>query len=46
LAFHADQMTLRQPLAAGRRAALFRESIADKVERWTLGLAWAVMPAR
>ncbi|MEP7030022.1 MAG: leucyl/phenylalanyl-tRNA--protein transferase [Pseudolabrys sp.] len=29
-----------------RRAMLFRESLADVVERWVLGLAWAVKPPR
>ncbi len=29
-----------------RRAALFRESALDMIERWALGLAWALMPSR
>jgi leucyl/phenylalanyl-tRNA--protein transferase len=31
---------------ADRRAALFRESLADVAKRWALGLAWALMPSR
>ncbi|HEY2754381.1 MAG TPA: leucyl/phenylalanyl-tRNA--protein transferase [Pseudolabrys sp.] len=31
---------------AARRAELFRESLSDKAERWALGLAWGLMPAR
>jgi len=51
LAFHADRMTLPQvdatesPIAA-RRAALFRESLAGRLERYALGTAWALMPKR
>jgi len=46
LAFHADQLTLRRPERADRRAALFRESLVETAERWTLGLAWALSPKR
>ena len=46
MAFHADRLSLTPPTGADRRAALFRESLADTVERWALGLAWATMPAR
>lgn len=44
--------TQRVPLAlaasgrAQRRAALFRESLPARAERWALGLAWALMPSR
>ncbi len=31
---------------ADRRAALFRESVVDRAERWALGCAWALMPSR
>jgi len=31
---------------ADRRAALFRETLGDVAERWTLGLAWALSPKR
>jgi leucyl/phenylalanyl-tRNA--protein transferase len=31
---------------AGRRDALFRESLRDKAERWALGTAYALMPNR
>ena len=45
MAYHADHMTLfRAARRADRRAALFRESLGDKAERWALGLAWALMP--
>jgi leucyl/phenylalanyl-tRNA---protein transferase len=48
LAHHADHMTLSAaPEArANRRAALFHESLGAMAERWTLGLAWALAPAR
>lgn len=48
MAYHADHATLSVPSGAGgdRRSALFRESFADMAERWTLGLAWALMPSR
>ena len=46
MAYHADHMALAAAPAADRRAALFRESLADKVARWTLGTAWALMPGR
>ena len=46
MAYHADHMALSAMPAADRRAALFRESLADKVARWTLGTAWALMPGR
>ncbi len=39
-------MALSAAPAASRRAAMFRESLAEKVARWTLGLGWALMPAR
>ena len=43
-----DQLTFSAPVAptASRRAALFRESPSDMVERWLLGLAWALSPKR
>jgi len=31
---------------ADRRAALFRESLSSKTERWGLGLTWALSPKR
>jgi leucyl/phenylalanyl-tRNA--protein transferase len=48
VAYHADQVTLAASSGAGadRRSMLFRESLADIVERWALGLAWAMMPSR
>ena len=45
MAFHADHLTLR-PAGADRRAALFREGPIETAERWLLGLAWSLMPAR
>ena len=39
-------MTLAATAGTGRRAALFRESLADKAARWTFSLAWSLAPAR
>jgi leucyl/phenylalanyl-tRNA--protein transferase len=48
MAFETERLSL--PVAAsgraGRRAALFRESPVDMVERWLLGIAWALVPGR
>jgi len=44
LAFLADHMSLSA--AGDRRTSLFRESLIDKAERWSLGLAWAMSPTR
>ena len=46
LAFHADRLSLSPTAGASRRETLFRESPRDIAERWALGLAWALMPAR
>ncbi|HZP76805.1 MAG TPA: leucyl/phenylalanyl-tRNA--protein transferase [Pseudolabrys sp.] len=48
MAFHADQLTLAATAAdpADRRASLFRESFRGMLERWALGTAWALTPAR
>ena len=46
MAFHADRLTLHPTGSASHREALFRESPRDIAERWALGLAWALMPAR
>ncbi len=46
MAYHADHMTLSAAAGADRRAALFRENLTEKAARWTLGLAWALMPNR
>jgi leucyl/phenylalanyl-tRNA--protein transferase len=46
LAFHADRLTWNPSAGADRRATLFRESLADKLERWALGYAWALAPKR
>jgi leucyl/phenylalanyl-tRNA--protein transferase len=46
-----DSMASRTDSAAPaaqekRRAALFRESAGDQIERWALGTAWALHPSR
>ncbi|MFN3657902.1 MAG: leucyl/phenylalanyl-tRNA--protein transferase [Pseudolabrys sp.] len=48
MAFEAERMslTVAPSRPAQRRAALFHESLPAKAERWTLGLAWALMPGR
>jgi len=48
LAYHTDHLTFSAPTGPGadRRAALFRESLGETAERWTLGLAWALSPKR
>lgn len=46
MAFHTDRLTLSRSDSTNRRARLFRETLAEKAERWALGLAWALMPAR
>ena len=46
----SDSQTLALPGSpdeiADRRAALFRESAAERLERWALGTAWALKPQR
>ena len=46
----SDSQTLALPASSGdiadRRAALFRESAAERLERWALGTAWALKPQR
>src|SRR5271169_3325373 len=39
-------MPLSAAPAADRRAALFRESLADVAERWVLAAAWGLSPKR
>ncbi len=48
MAFEIQRLSLPAAASghAARRAALFRESLGEMAERWTLGLAWALMPAR
>ncbi|MGH7986964.1 MAG: leucyl/phenylalanyl-tRNA--protein transferase [Candidatus Binataceae bacterium] len=46
MAFHADRLSLSPTAGIDRRAALFRESLRHKAERWLLGLAWAAVPSR
>ncbi len=43
---HADPMTLSASSGTDRRSLLFRESLAQKAERWALGLTWSLMPSR
>lgn len=44
MAFHADRLPF--PTQADRRAALFRETPRQTLERWLMGAAWAVKPPR
>jgi leucyl/phenylalanyl-tRNA--protein transferase len=46
LAFHAAHITLAPAVGADRRAALFRESLAEKASRVLSGLAWSLAPSR
>jgi leucyl/phenylalanyl-tRNA--protein transferase len=46
LAYHTDHMPLSAATGADRRAALFRESLSEKAERWALAAAWALAPKR
>ncbi len=49
MAYHAepaDPMTLSAASGSDRRSMLLRESLAQTIERWTLGLAWSLMPSR
>ncbi len=48
MAFETERLSLTLAASghAARRTALFRESAIDKVERWTLGAAWALAPKR
>jgi len=48
LAYHTDRLShsAAPAPAASRRATLFRESLRERAERLTLGLAYALMPQR
>jgi leucyl/phenylalanyl-tRNA---protein transferase len=48
MAFEIESLSLpaAASASAARREALFRESLGDIVERWTLGLAWGLAPKR
>ncbi|HZT25289.1 MAG TPA: leucyl/phenylalanyl-tRNA--protein transferase [Pseudolabrys sp.] len=47
MAFETQQLNLAlRAHASAERAALFRESLIDRAERWMFGLAWALMPRR
>lgn len=48
MAFETQRLNFPVASSAGaaRRGALFRESFSETIERWVLGLAWALMPSR
>lgn len=48
MAFETQRLNFPVAASSGaaRRNALFRESFFETVERWVLGTAWALMPAR
>lgn len=48
MAFETQRLNFPVAASAGAacRSALFRESFVATLERWTLGAAWALMPAR
>ncbi len=48
MAFEIERLSLpaAASTSAARRQALFRESLGDMAERWTLGLAWGLSPKR
>jgi leucyl/phenylalanyl-tRNA--protein transferase len=45
MAFYSECGPSRDEVAE-RRAALFRETVQERLERWTLGSAWALHPKR
>jgi leucyl/phenylalanyl-tRNA---protein transferase len=48
MVFETERLSLPAAASgrASRRAALFRETPLETLERWILGLAWGLMPAR
>ena len=48
MAFETERLSLpaTPPACAARRAALFRESPLEILERWALGITWGLAPAR
>lgn len=48
MAFETQRLNFPVAASAGaaRRGGLFRESFSETMERWVLGLAWALMPSR
>jgi leucyl/phenylalanyl-tRNA---protein transferase len=48
MVFETERLSLPAAASgrANRRAALFRETPLETLERWILGLAWGLMPAR
>ena len=38
--------SIQPDLASDRRTALFQETLAERLERWALGLAWPLKPQR
>ena len=45
MTFHAERLTFASH-GGNRRDALFRETLFESAERWTLGLAWSLTPKR
>ena len=45
MTFHAERLTFASH-GGNRRDTLFRETILEAAERWTLGLAWSLTPKR
>jgi leucyl/phenylalanyl-tRNA--protein transferase len=48
VAFHADRISFNaaERAPADRREALFQEPWRNRMERWALGTAWALVPSR
>ena len=48
MAFESERLSLAvaPPARAARRDSLFRESLAERFERWALGYAWGLAPKR
>lgn len=45
MTFHAERLTFASH-GGNRRDTLFRETMLEAAERWTLGLAWSLTPKR
>ena len=45
MTFHAERLTFATH-GGNRRDTLFRETMLEAAERWTLGLAWGLTPKR
>jgi len=46
LAFEHSPSIVPELIADDRRAALFRETATERIERWALGIGWALKPER